>query len=366
MTCARVKIEWRDVEDPVREEAQQIWKSVKFWHSENFIVRVAKTIHPEIPHQQLYVAAAQASACVRQARSYIKNNARVDPFIQPLLAYYALLNWYKALLHLFDLSYPASTSVLQHGVSVRRTKRVAYRLPTESVYIYKEGVLQSAASLAGLSLPPRIKLGDMLGFLPEMQDLIATVYPSCRHLFSIMHQPNVDSRNEDVVFVDRRAPAGRGLTVHEWLREFEKACPVSDSSKTPPSDNQTAATGQSPSNVDSESPSGWLRLPHFDTNHPWVVQQSDKLWIADSTPPPEWVLHFVTLYCLSSVVRYNPLEWSDIERWHNESDALIVEAYAEQSSEFVDRAAHNLFLALHSRITVNATKHPSDGGVTDP
>lgn len=294
---------------------------------------VVQTIHPTVPKQQLYATAAQASACVRQARLYTKNTAQVDVFTQPLLAYYALLNWYKSLLYLFDLTYPSSTSVLQHGISIRRSKRSAYQLPAESVYFYKEGVLQSAAGLSGVSLPRRVMLGDALGLLSSLHNLTATIYPSYQHLFPVMQ-----AQEDGLVFVDRRAPSRRGLTVHEWLRGFNNAFPSST--------KQAPGVIEDFPVVDVQSPPGWLRLPRFHVDHPWVVRRSNQLWIADDLPLPEWVLHFITLYCLSSIVRYNPLEWSDISRWHNETDALFVEAYLAQSVDFIDSAVQSLFAGL--------------------
>lgn len=223
----------------------------------------------------VYRIAAKIGACARQAAAFERAAETTELTTRPMLEYYAMLHWMKVLLHLRVLDYPPSSAVLQHGMSCRRIKRDNYRWPLESVYLYKQGVLQSFYELtwqmdpdlvrpAGqarahtdaqahskahaqaegpLPLPGKLVIGTLLGQMPALEGALNMFYPQ---------------------FVEM---AG---------------------------------------NDDGGTPAPM------------------------AGPTSEWFVRFVLLFSLSGLVRYNPVEWSDIVLWSNESDSYLIREFLAQ------------------------------------
>lgn len=317
--------------EPLNEHvsAESLWKSTDYWESEEFLSEVVQELYPEAKPKDIYRTAAQAAACVRQARTFLSNALHLEATVQPLLLYYGLLNWFKALVHLFDPDFPSKSSVLQHGISVRRGKRTSYHLMSESVYVYKEGIIQATTGLTSSSLPQRVTLGAVVGSMVGLRDIVQYVYPNLQHVYAVR-------RVGEHWIVPRQVASGQSKTVREWLEEFSTA------TVTAPTRGLCGVS----KNAGVDIPNGWLPLPDFPTDHPWLRYNGDQLLLVDHDAPPDWALHFILLYCLSSVVRYNPLEWSDIQRWHNETDALFVHRYLERAAPSISDSVRQLLTEL--------------------
>lgn len=182
--------------------------------SDALVLKLLGKLHPEAYAPILYRVAAKCAASARQAMAFELTADHAEWSTRPMLEYYAMLQWIKALLHLFVLDYPPSSAVLQHGMSTRRMKRDNYRWPLESVYLYKQGVLQSfhtftsqgaggdgeagttertggefrprgsaeAGGVAGTGgdLPSQLVIGNLLVQVPDMDEALAWFYPHFR------------------------------------------------------------------------------------------------------------------------------------------------------------------------------------------
>lgn len=352
------------MKEKLTETAISLWSGVEYWKSENYLAKLIQRIHPDAPSSAVFSAAANGSACVRQSICYEQSAASTTASVQPLLLYYAFLNFIKAVLHISDLNYPSGAAVLQHGVSVRRTKRASYHLPAEMVYVYKQGILPSAAERVGLRLPQRIVIGDILGAFPNMMPLIREFYPKYQHLFVLEKD---ESASSPWMLISRAVASGNAKTVEEWTDDLLESTPDELLAQLRQHWNPTEIA-----QIAREAPRGYLRLPAIMTAHPWVVrfdkgtvtagdfatqvggvdgssngdageQRVSQFLLLNQPPIPDWVKHFVTLYCLSALTRYSPLEWSDILLWHNEPDALIVEQYLVHARTELRASLFHLF-----------------------
>ncbi len=410
----------------------------------------------------LFLAAARVATAARQAMSFQRHAWQADLSLQPLLLYYEFVHWLKTALYALDPAYPQQTSSLQHGISVRRVKSKNYRWPSESIYVHREGILQSFLSLTetnlnlGLSkealvpqvpssfhpvsaapsiisrdimetfdeslqskrkintspvkqentiaqgqtfpsatvhnrpssktissvnswpidsfhLPDRFAVGSLLGELPAMYPLIYAFYPDYAELFPLIgpvttpqildlmrinskdfkpsrflnpktsisfeleylphlsqltvqeveRKSHADTSVDYWVLVSRQIARKKKMTVQEWKTAFFQAA-RSDKN------HQNLAK---PWDESLGEPLNWLVLPlRTLQNHPFVLnrpQPPGELWLGSRPVTPLWVIHYVLLYTLSSLCRYQPLEWSDILLWQNEQDAPLVRAYLE-------------------------------------
>ncbi|MBX5437805.1 MAG: hypothetical protein IRZ33_11420 [Alicyclobacillaceae bacterium] len=236
--------------------------SLQHLQSDALALHTLRRIHPGAPASLCYRRASRVSSSLRQAIAFQAAASRADFAVRPLLQYYELVHGMKALLYLCDLQYPKSASVLQHGLSVRRTKRDVYHWPLESVYVQKDGILQAfAATFAPrLALPQRFVVAHLLHQLPSTQSLVAAF---------------------------------------------------------------------------------WANVPPAPVRFPHEVED-------DAPDTPDWLIHFVLLFTLASLCRYNALEWSDILMWNHEVDALLVRAYLESCAAALDWL-HPVFSHLAER-----------------
>lgn len=340
--------------------------------SDTVALQLLRVAHPDAAIGDLYSNAAKVSTNARQAILYEQSAAGVDFAIRPLILYYSYLHWMKTLLYASDLAYPRGSSLLQHGMSVRKVKRAVYRWPLDYAYIYKEGVLQSFRDIVApdLVLPNKIPVGHLLGSIPSVCEAAAQFYPEFQHMYALNHAPpakmtrsadalaHVSAENAAVSvgavmdaraatsvdqlarenkpvsaawYVSRRIASNIGLTPAEWLDACAAAC---DGSAV-----RTALHGfrVHGANHEEESKSpdidrdytGFLHLPTLDETHPWLHTANQVLWIGDGQAYPLWISHLITVYVLSTLCRYNAVEWLDIVHWNNDKDAHLVREYLE-------------------------------------
>lgn len=282
--------------------------------SELMVKHILRKLHPDASSTQLYESAAKVAASARQAAAYEASSNHVAFTIQPLLRYYTVLHWMKTLLFLKDLSFPSSSSVLQHGISVRRAKRQPYRWPYETAYVYKDGVLQSFCALAcpNMQLPSRFVVGDLLGTLPHVSRHLSSVYERFQHAYHI-EAGVFNALNTE--YVPRKIASNANLTVDQWKAQYLEAAPGFEE------------TTQTTETLSQEDPPTLIRLPAPSQGHPWAVSDDSRRYMLDNSWYPQWICHFVLLYTLSALSRYNPIEWSDVVTWNNEPDAFFVREY---------------------------------------
>ncbi|MCL6634057.1 MAG: YaaC family protein [Alicyclobacillus herbarius] len=275
--------------------------------SEALSLRLLRRLHPDVDSAQLYAAAARVASTARQAVQFVGGLENIRIELAPLLRYYEWLHWLKVLLYLFDLQFPRSTAVLQHGLSVRRQKRQGYRWPLEAITVHRDGVLQECVRILQPeeSFENRLIVGDLLGSLPGMTSVLREFYKPFQHAYELKASESPDWR-----LVDREIAANHSLTVDEWLTGYQAGPVIPPSTPRPEAD-----------------PPGLLYVPAPRREHPLRREFLRRTFLLDKPRHRDWLAHYAILYSLSALCRYNPVEWSDIVLWQNEVDALLVREY---------------------------------------
>ncbi|GGJ07162.1 hypothetical protein GCM10010885_15400 [Alicyclobacillus cellulosilyticus] len=262
--------------------------SMESLQSEAVALQVVRAWHPDAPSGLQYHASTHLAATVRLAMAFEREGKAVALELKPLAMYYALLNWLKAAIHLQEVSYPRSAHVMQHGVSVRRTKRANYRWPYDVLWLHREGVLQSFrdAFCPGLELPLRCRVGELLASLPNLAVLLPPWYTSFQAL--------------------------------PWRSRLASRLAENNH----PQDD-TSIPGTQPANRISAH-----RISPEEANNTQDVALT--------------LIHFGLLYSLSALARYHPVEWSDIVHWNNDIDAALVRQYVSYVAEWRPPVLHRL------------------------
>lgn len=105
---------------------------------------------------------------------FYENSKRVDLFARPVLLFYGMVHLLKACLLTIRPSYPESTTLLAHGVSTRKRKRKNYTFMKDEVKIQHRGLFPYCCEhLFSTSQLPfeKVTMEKLFALIPEMDSL---------------------------------------------------------------------------------------------------------------------------------------------------------------------------------------------------
>ncbi|RUQ29138.1 hypothetical protein ELQ35_10660 [Peribacillus cavernae] len=109
---------------------------------------------------------------IEHAQAYYNQAAAAPLSIQPILSFYGFIQLLKACLLTIDPNYPESTSVLAHGVTTRKRKKQQYEFIYDEVKVQKNGLFTYMAEkmfhLKHLD-GEKFSMGELLKELPELE-----------------------------------------------------------------------------------------------------------------------------------------------------------------------------------------------------
>lgn len=111
-----------------------------------------------------------------QGQLFLKEGEKVDIRLKPLLYFYGMGHILKACLLTNRPDYPESTSILAHGVSARKRKKKDYSFIHDEVRIQQNGLFTyTSTHLFSFKAPPfsKVKMDYLLRLIPEMNDFFA-------------------------------------------------------------------------------------------------------------------------------------------------------------------------------------------------
>ncbi|GKU85276.1 YaaC family protein [Niallia sp. NCCP-28] len=141
---------------------------------QNFLKKCYKRLNMQDVEKKSYQNCYPFIYFLEQGKLYYQQ-ASISPLsIQPLLVFYGYVHLLKACLLTIDPSYPSTTSVLAHGVSTRKRKKQQYLFFQDEVKIQKNGLFTymaekmfSTKSLEG----EKVKMEELFRQIPELTNL---------------------------------------------------------------------------------------------------------------------------------------------------------------------------------------------------
>jgi hypothetical protein len=269
----------------------------------------------------------------QQARQFYETAHGASLSVRPLLLFYGYVHLLKGWLITRDPDYPQNSRVLQHGVTTRKRKRGAYHLLEDEVRPQKEGLFAHLARLFGPTpLQDRYSLDELFASLSELGGPYAAVTGrkspwvrvgldiAQRHddkqgtVFRVTFPAGSDgplaySPETFRQYVRRLAPDGCDAFLFQWVDGTGKEAVV-------------------PSTALSE----WERHPLFSFHH-----GSLYFWngTPETLPLPIWASHYLILYVLSMLCRYETEWWGELALSPAYAERYLVEC-------FLDSHAHTL------------------------
>lgn len=246
---------------------------------------------------------------------FIASGKKSPMLMQPILLFYGLTHLLKAYLLTIRPDYPESTSVLAHGVSTRKRKRKNYTFVQDEVKIQYNGLFAYAANhLYGMKIIPfdKIKMGKLLALIPEMN-----------HLLSFSGEDKlipVGSDNEKRLRIPESILDDYNITERALMKRITDCLPGSK---------------------EIVRDSGFLQVsmeqPIQQSVGPFYYHKDGTIYFPSEREHfltiPEILIHYLLLYNLSMISRYETEWWGELLTIKTDTDFPYIKHFLNTAAE---------------------------------
>lgn len=313
-------------EEPYR----KMWDTFVFFENEQTANRFLRTQYEKLnlsdPQRSAYKATAKLIYGIKQAREYYRAAESCDIMTKPLLLYYGMMSLTRAYIAARDPDYPTTTSVLKHGLSTRKLKRDSYQFVDDEIRVQKDGLFVVLHNMLGGCMfadRQRIVIKDLLSFIPELS-------PGFEQLYGPPSVCEIEERTSDKQILwdlPRWILHSRGYTRDEFLNLLNRT------------HNQTQIQAEGPvfylTDVD---PPGRIHILHSSpvNEHPLQIHDlSGKAYlrypIENDALIPEISLHFMVMFVLGMLCRYETERWGEMILGFSSQDVYIINEFLNLS-----------------------------------
>lgn len=220
--------------------------------------------------------------------------------IQPILLFYGMVQFLKASLLTVDPEYPESTTVLAHGVSARKRKKQNYEFLKDEVKIQKNGLfphfskkLFNIDQLEG----EKFSMNDLLKRIPELNDL---------YYFSFKKNNfyKIKIKDNDQIYIPNKIIDDLKMTHTRFIDFFKNTFPSEEvQSSNTNSNKEFTFICKGQLSINNCNPIGF----NFYTKTFYIPVERDMFSYF-----PEIMIHYLLLYNLSMICRYETEWWSEL------------------------------------------------------
>ncbi|UJL46418.1 YaaC family protein [Virgibacillus sp. NKC19-16] len=249
-------------------------------------------------------------------RIFLTEGEKVDIRLKPLLYFYGLVHLLKACILTNRPDYPESTTVLAHGVTARKRKKKNYTFTGDEVKIQQNGLFSYAYNhLFNAEVPPfqKVKMDTLLGLIPEMSDFFSY------------------SREEKSISIGKKAATDLNFPLHlldsyhltkaAFIQRVRVYLPAILDTKT--SNEQL--------HIKLEKPMQCITGPfylHLDKQEIYFPRSRDNFLSIH-----EIMVHYLLLYNLSMISRYETEYWGELISTKSELDYAIISHYLNVAAD---------------------------------
>lgn len=251
---------------------------------------------------------------VEHGLTYLQQANSTPTSIKPVLMFYGMVQLIKACLLTVDPSYPESTSVLAHGVSTRKRKKQSYEFIQDEVKVQKNGLFSHFSDKmfhVKQTEGTKYSMRDLLFSIPELETTIKITKNKAPFLF-------VGKVTDEFVKVPLTILDDYKMTKDRFVQYFIKQAPY----------NLDSATDKYLQFKRVENPVANVNYSPLLYNH-----QKDTLYIPrrkeQLTFFPEILSHYLLLYNLSMICRYETEWWGELLHTFNSSDLSLINQFLD-------------------------------------
>lgn len=326
----------------------KLWDSFLFFENEpvskSFLQEIYREKFPEQYRSLAFQNTAKFIYNIKQARQYYAAAMQSEIIIRPLLLYYGMVSLLKAFILTQDPFYPANTRVLQHGLTSRKIKKSNYSLGEDEIKIQKEGLLPYVYSfLTNKPIENRYKVQDLFSIIPELHTTYQKVY-QMNNMVSVNLSSYYDFQHPSTLFY-----------LPESVLDYTHLCYESFIHYL--NRYNTGSSYFSPSPL--ETPKGIIRIEWKHPLQQHVTENGNgfenELFLVDykgnfyfllhgTTSLPEISTHFMIMYILGMLCRYETERWGEIVFSFASEELYIIHEFLSISSRKFPNLIYDLLM----------------------
>ncbi|MDQ6595351.1 hypothetical protein E2K98_28485 [Bacillus salipaludis] len=290
------------------------WKSFSCFFSAEYCQLFLKRNYQkrmiENPEQKSYENGYALLYYLEHGQIYYEQAEKSPLILKPILLFYGLVHLIKACILTIDPAYPETTSVLAHGVSTRKRKKQNYQFFLDEVKLQKNGLFPFMSEkmfhmkqLEG----EKVIMEDLLRLIPELDDLFFLL-DGTRTFSSIPYQ----GEREQFEIPDK-------LLDHYHMTENRLKEYLTSKSMHPISFSEEGLSFMfNGSFQKNSSPFKY----HLEKGHLVLpIRKSEFLHF------PELLIHYLLLYNLSMIARYETEWWSELTKMMPNQDFPFIQSF---------------------------------------
>ncbi|MBU9721500.1 MULTISPECIES: YaaC family protein [Bacillaceae] len=251
--------------------------------------------------------------------------------IQPVLYFYGLSNWLKGVLLTVDPEYPATTQVLAHGVSTRKKKKQGYRFLSDEIKVQKDGffpyVTEKVFEFKQIT-GEKYKMRHLLMCIPELLDYFKTLEKEN----PLTPVTTVSEKNGQHYSVPNSLLKNLNLSPRQYERMVKEKTGV------------ILTCREHENNLDiyidtKKSLKKFSCIPFYESI-------SQEIYLPNHLPLywklPEIMAHYLLLYNLSMICRYEIDWWGELLYSFTNNDLSFIKSFIQCTSTKVPNLIQSL------------------------
>ncbi len=319
------------------EPYKKMWDYFMYFESEDVVKKFLRQKYTDHLQQAELDATVQQNTpkiiyYIKQARAYYRAAENSTILVKPLLLYYGMTSLSKSLININDPYYPKSTSVLRHGITTRKIKKLQYHFLEDEIKIQREGLfILLHQLLGGTELPPNKKffVYELLSVIPEIKDSYERLERKSKVIPVNIDQYYLNPK-QTTVYVSRQILSLLQVDADNLLPVLNKRNRSPQKKFLLPEDfNPTASYLKLLWN--NENCHHVLDDPYGFDNDYFIEDVNRRFYVRSHINQdinlPEISIHFILMYMLGMLCRYESERWGEIVLSSSTSDMFIINDY---------------------------------------
>ncbi|WP_174615231.1 YaaC family protein [Virgibacillus ihumii] len=255
---------------------------------------------------------------IDHGRRFLTNARDADILLMPVLLFYGMTHLCKACLLTKRPNYPETTAVLAHGVSTRKRKKKNYTFLQDEVKIQHNGLFPYLAKyLYAVGTFPfeKIRMEQLFSLIPELNQL-----------FTFNHSQKltaVGKTDSDQMYFPETLLDSYNLTQTAFIKRIKKHVP-----------------GLAHVHTVSGYMEMVLSAPVHEASSPFFIDPgAETIYFPHNREHfialPELLIHYLLLYNLSMVSRYETEWWGELLTSKAEADFPFIRHFLQVTAEKV-------------------------------
>lgn len=294
-------------------QKNQVWEQLNYFHSaeitQKFLNNCYKNMLSENTEMKSYENCYPFIYFLQHGELYYTQSENSPTAIKPVLLFYGLIHLIKACLLTVDPNYPETTSVLAHGVSSRKRKKQQYQFIHDEIKIQKMGLCTHFAK-------KMFHVEQLDGEKIEMKNLFLQI-PELDDFFTFNHEKSMYciKRQKNKFFIPIEILDNYHLTLDSFIRFLRQKNCMDINSIDYDKKNIILETSR------DSIPSLPFHFHLYKDCFCLPISQTQYMHY------PELIIHYLLLYNLSMIARYETEWWCELLKTTPNNDFPLINTF---------------------------------------